>query len=635
MGGQEQQTHPASDALAAFALGHLDDNTAHAIADHLGSCASCRKAVQAVPDDSMLSLLRPASSTPVPRPEKIAATTGAFESGVPAELLDHARYRILRLLGAGGMGVVYQAEHRLMKRSVALKVISKQLTASPGVVERFRREIRAVARLAHPNLVQAYDAEQEGDLHFLVMEFVEGENLSWLVEREGPLPIHKACDCVRQAAQGLAHALRLGLVHRDIKPHNLMLTPQGQVKVLDFGLASIERCAADGLTELGQGMGTPGYVAPEQVRNAHSADARSDVYSLGCTFYFLLTGQPPFPEGTSAQKVAAHLEKQPTPPQQLRPELPTELVRVIERMMAKEPARRYQTPEDVIAAVEPWCQASAETNVRPRPWHAARGLFQRPRTAAVAGGAVLVLFAAALGYLVLGGREPANHQQAEERPSSSVERVVEKGDAAPDLNNVAPSIDDDFSNPGDSRFSDFRDDKVGCEARIEAGLWIMRLFPRPQHRIAHRVSRGPAEHVFGDFACRIVGQVLTGGDHGWALGLWSPAKESDLAVRIRRDGLVEVGNFFWDREAESTTVGPIRPPAFRPGDQLNTVLVVLREGRMLEVYVNGAALGRPIQLERPLGPRVGLSTVLWQRSRATGVEGLAKFHRFTLWRLAR
>jgi eukaryotic-like serine/threonine-protein kinase len=183
MGGQEQQTHPASDALAAFALGHLDDNTAHAIADHLGSCASCRKAVQAVPDDSMLSLLRPASSTPVPRPEKIAATTGAFESGVPAELLDHARYRILRLLGAGGMGVVYQAEHRLMKRSVALKVISKQLTASPGVVERFRREIRAVARLAHPNLVQAYDAEQEGDLHFLVMEFVEGENLSWLVER--------------------------------------------------------------------------------------------------------------------------------------------------------------------------------------------------------------------------------------------------------------------------------------------------------------------------------------------------------------------------------------------------------------------------------------------------------------------
>ncbi len=293
------------------------------------------------------------------------------------------------------MGEVYKAEHRLMRRTVALKVISKQLTASPSIVERFRRETRAVALLSHPNLVQAYDAEQAGEWHFLVMEFIEGVSLAALVERDGPLPVEKACDGVRQAALGLAHALEQGLVHRDIKPQNLMLTPEGQVKVLDFGLASIgtEQWCEGGLTAVGQPMGTPDYVAPEQIRDAHSADTRADVYSLGCTLYFLLTGQPPFPGGNLNQKLAAHLERDPEALATQRMELPPDLVRVVERMMAKDPAARFQTPSEVVSALEPFCQPTPERSVRPsrfkRWWVAAAALLAlagtisllpRPRT---------------------------------------------------------------------------------------------------------------------------------------------------------------------------------------------------------------------------------------------------------------
>jgi serine/threonine protein kinase len=390
---QPQAEHPTADTLAAFALGHLDEIAAAGVADHLAGCESCQRAVRAVPDDSMVALLRPAtgSNTPLPVAESQAGTAPVIETDVPPELHDHARYRVLQRLGAGGMGVVYKAEHRLMARTVALKVISKQLTEVPGVVERFRREVQAAARLSHSNLVQAHDAEQAGELHFLVTEFVDGQSLAWLVDRDGPLSVEKACDCVRQAAVGLAHALERGLVHRDVKPQNLMLTPQGLVKVLDFGLASIaaEQGGSKGLTEVGQGMGTPDYMAPEQIRDAHSVDTRADVYSLGCTLYFLLTGQPPFPEGNSSQKMAAHLEKQPTPVQQLRPGLPAGLVKVVERMMAKAPARRYQTPAEVVAALEPFC--------RPAPAPQRR----RSRLGWVAAAAVLVVALAGLLWWAL------------------------------------------------------------------------------------------------------------------------------------------------------------------------------------------------------------------------------------------
>jgi serine/threonine-protein kinase len=188
---------------------------------------------------------------------------------------------------------------------VALKVIKRAYTARADALERFRREVRTAARLTrHPNVVATTDAEDVGETHFLVMEYVEGTDLGRLVQERGPLPVDRACDYIRQAALGLQHAFDQGMVHRDLKPHNLMLTPDGCVKILDFGLARFASEVADaaGLTDTGIVLGTVDYIAPEQADNAHQADIRSDIYSLGCTLYHHLAGQPPFPTGTSLQK---------------------------------------------------------------------------------------------------------------------------------------------------------------------------------------------------------------------------------------------------------------------------------------------------------------------------------------------
>ena len=232
--------------------------------------------------------------------------------GLPKELNDHPRYRIVAALGTGGMGTVYQAEHRLMDRPVALKVIRGELLGNPALVERFRREVRSAARLgSHPNIVAAYDAEQAGETHMLVMEFIEGTDLGRLVDRRGPLPVGEACEYVRQAALGLQHAFEDGMVHRDIKPQNLMRTTRGQVKILDFGLARFasEVGSHAGVTAEGMILGSADYIAPEQIDDPHAADIRADIYSLGCTLYFLLAGRPPFPDRSLIQKLMAHREK--------------------------------------------------------------------------------------------------------------------------------------------------------------------------------------------------------------------------------------------------------------------------------------------------------------------------------------
>ncbi|MGH7128385.1 MAG: serine/threonine-protein kinase, partial [Planctomycetaceae bacterium] len=273
---------------------------------------------------------------------------------VPIELRDHARYQLLELLGRGGMGAVFKAEHRLMQRCVALKLIRKDLTEKADSLERFQREIRAAAKLGHPNIVAAYDAEQAGDVHFLVMEYVAGTSLDRLLAERGPLPVRDACDYVMQAAEGLQHAHERGMVHRDIKPQNLMLTPDGQVKILDFGLAYfVSEAGGEQLTALGSMMGTPDYMAPEQARDAHAADIRADIYSLGYTLYHLLTGQVPFPKGSQIEKVMAHIERRPEPITEFRDDVPPVVVRVFERMTAKTPQERFQTPEAVARALRP------------------------------------------------------------------------------------------------------------------------------------------------------------------------------------------------------------------------------------------------------------------------------------------
>jgi uncharacterized protein (TIGR03067 family) len=277
------------------------------------------------------------------------------------------------------MGAVYRAEHLLMQRPVAVKVLNHELIDNPATIERFRREVRAAARLTHPNIVAAFDAEQAGDVHFLAMEYVEGVSLARRCAEYGPLPVAEACSYARQAALGLQHAHECGMVHRDIKPQNLMLTPGGQVKILDFGLArfvmesapagallptegdsaqtSDPDSKAKPLTQIGVVMGTPDYIAPEQAQDSHQADIRADIYSLGCTLYDMLVGHAPFPDGNAVQKIKAHLHKTPPPLKTLRRDVPLELVRVIERMMAKEPAQRYQTPAEAAAALAPFASS--------------------------------------------------------------------------------------------------------------------------------------------------------------------------------------------------------------------------------------------------------------------------------------
>ena len=238
-----QLEHPTGNLLIAYGLGQLGEQDLAGLDGHLANCELCRQVVEGVAPDTLLNLLRSAATEPdstewVAESESRAsglAGSGSISSlaAVPSALTNHPRYRVGELLGVGGMGAVYKAEHLLMQRPVALKVLNRELMDKPATVERFRREVRAAARLTHPNIVHAFDAEQAGDVHFLVMEFVEGVSLARCIAENGPLPVAQACDVVRQAALGLQHAHECGMVHRDIKPQNLMLTPSGQVKILD------------------------------------------------------------------------------------------------------------------------------------------------------------------------------------------------------------------------------------------------------------------------------------------------------------------------------------------------------------------------------------------------------------------
>jgi hypothetical protein len=266
------------------------------------------------------------------------------------------------------MGVVYQARQTVMDRQVVIKVVNQALLDHPDALERFRREVQAAASLSHPNIVTAYDAEQVGDLHYLVMEFVPGQSLAAVLKKDGPLSVAHACHYVRQAALGLQHAFERGMVHRDIKPANLMVTPRGQVKILDFGLAKVasERGAGKGLTASGAYMGTPEYSAPEQATDARTADIRADLYSLGCTLYCLLAGRPPFQEDTAVLTILAHLQKEPTPLSELRPDVPAKLWAVVARLLAKDPARRYQRPAEVAQALAPFAKPGAKVAPAPR-----------------------------------------------------------------------------------------------------------------------------------------------------------------------------------------------------------------------------------------------------------------------------
>lgn len=274
-------------------------------------------------------------------------------------------YRVLEQLGSGGMGCVFKAQHGKTGAPVALKAISQRLLKSNRAVQFFLREVRTLSQLEHPNIVRALDSDKDGDRHYLVMEYVDGPNLDQVVRQQGPLPVAEACDFICQAAEALHYAAEKGMIHRDIKPANLLLETRDaeptRVKITDFGLA---RLGAPGgrsggsygtiLTRANSVMGTPDYIAPEQARSLHNTDLRSDLYSLGCTFYYLLTSEVPFPGGSTLEKLVRHSVEEPVPVEHLRPEVPTTVARIIRGLMAKDPEARFQTHAELLAALSPF-----------------------------------------------------------------------------------------------------------------------------------------------------------------------------------------------------------------------------------------------------------------------------------------
>jgi serine/threonine protein kinase len=274
------------------------------------------------------------------------------------------KYKLLNHLGSGGMSRVYLAEHIVMHRLVAIKVLPKNRVSDSSYLARFHLEAQAAASLDHRNIVRAYDVDNDGDLHYLVMEYVEGRDLQHVVKEDGPLGYAAAADYVRQAAEGLAHAHESGLIHRDVKPANLLLAPKNVVKILDLGLARFtsndDEKASLTVENDENVLGTADYLAPEQALNSHEADSRADIYSLGCTLYFLLTGHPPFVGGTLPQRLMMH-QKQPPPDIAIdRPDAPEDLVAICLKMMAKKAKDRYQTMTEVAALLTEWLIAHGE-----------------------------------------------------------------------------------------------------------------------------------------------------------------------------------------------------------------------------------------------------------------------------------
>lgn len=300
----------------------------------------------------------PGQATVISKHPPVGAPQAAV-SGPTAELirelagqtLEH--FELQQFVGGGGMGAVFQALDTRLNRTVALKVLSRQQGADPETSRRFLNEAQSAARLDHPHIARVYYVGEDRGWHFIALEYIEGSNVRDLVERHGPLPAAESVRYVLQLAEALAHASSRDVVHRDIKPSNVLITPGGAAKLVDMGLARLHQVEHSGgdLTASGVTLGTFDYISPEQARDPRGADARSDIYSLGCSWYYMLTGQPPFPEGTVLQKLLQHQGDAPPDPRAVRPDLPDEAVRILLQMMAKDPRDRFQTPNELIGAL--------------------------------------------------------------------------------------------------------------------------------------------------------------------------------------------------------------------------------------------------------------------------------------------
>lgn len=368
---------PDQKQILEYLSGRLDRPKSDRLSAHIDTCAVCNTTISSLnpgPDKLVDGLQNMVSSSFADEPEcsgvvqqiasqspPVARVGGSYLTG--AELIAEGEmlrdYRLFEQIGRGGMGAVHRAEHVRLKRPVAIKLLLTDRLQDDSAIARFNREMEAVGKLDHPNIVRATDAGDHDGTHFLVMELVDGPNLSQIARTVGPLRVADACELVRQAAEGLQHAYEHGLVHRDIKPSNLLLAGNGTVKILDLGLALLRESPVeqDELTSSGQIMGTLDYMAPEQASDTHGVDIRADLYSLGCTLYHLLAGAPPFrgsQYSTILKKMMAHAQTPVPPLSNVRSDIPSELWAILDQLLAKEPSDRYATPEQVAAALQPF-----------------------------------------------------------------------------------------------------------------------------------------------------------------------------------------------------------------------------------------------------------------------------------------
>jgi len=496
-------------------------------------------------------------------------------------------YQLLERLGEGGVGQVFKAQHTGTGRVVALKVIRKDLVADPEVVARFYREVKILGELAHPNIVQRVDAGQVGTVQVLAMEYIEGVDLARLVKATGPLPVAQACDYIRQAALGLQHAHERGLVHRDIKPSNLLVTSRapgprpgtssshlgrwtldiGLIKILDLGLARLRRPAnaaaneATMVTKVGAVLiGTPDFLAPEQALDFHGADIRSDIYSLGCTFYFLLAGQPPFAGGSLAQKLVMHREAEPLSLESFRSDLPRGLAKVLGKMLAKRPEHRYQTPAEVAQALaalqapgRPAQRNAVATGQRGRQW-----LLVHRR--AVLAGACGVLAAGGLGLVGL--------SLLRKTPDKPPPVVVPLPTAADALRQLRLQFENPQADVSQLRLAvvKFRTDYPGTrEERLAVDMFLQLPSPLDQYRGEAPPAAPPPPKelvaVFGKagqpsilaVAVSPEGRLVAAGRDDGLVQMWDAATGKELAAFSAQRGAVQALAFAPDGQTLATT----------------------------------------------------------------------------------
>ena len=350
--GSTDSHHPQTSAPSDLVL--LDGNSAKSQSPEsdLAQYLAHPNGPAANSDDSptVITTSKPGGAPPrLATPATVTLPVMGEPPSIAGRRLGH--FELIEAVGAGGMAAVLKARDTELGRVVALKILPPEAAYDPESVTRFKQEARAAAALDHENIARVYFCGEDQGLHFIAFEFVEGINLRQMIDRRGVLP---AGECVRymmQIAAGLNHAAERGVVHRDIKPSNILITPDGRAKIVDMGLARHlgSEVVNGGVTQSGVTLGTFDYISPEQALDPRRADVRSDIYSLGCTFYHALTGRPPVPEGTAARKLRAHQNEEPLDPRELNPLIPDELAAVLGRMMAKDPTARYQTPTELIA----------------------------------------------------------------------------------------------------------------------------------------------------------------------------------------------------------------------------------------------------------------------------------------------